>query len=170
MGIKLFGAMLVMLSCGGFGFAMCLSHKRAEQELRQFIAALQWMSCELSVRCSPLPSLLRGASDVASGGVGAVFLQLACELEDSREADVSACLDHVLSRTEQLSSQVLDHMADFGTTLGCFDLPGQQQGMQRAIAHAQSTLNQYTENRSQRLRIYQTLGLCGGAALAILFL
>ena len=53
-------------------------------------------------------------------------------------------------------------------TLGAFDLNGQLSGMDQAIDHANQLLDKLTFNQDQRLRSYQTLALCAGAALAIL--
>ena len=57
-----------------------------------------------------------------------------------------------------------------GASLGRFDLQGQLQGIESVRAQCRKDLAELEDNRDQRLRSYQTLGLCAGCALAILFL
>lgn len=168
--IKLLGAMMVILGCGGFGFAMCHSHRSTERELRQFIQALQWMEWELSCRLTPLPELCRGAAQVVTGTVRDLFQSLAQELETQSAPEAATCCDRILAQQTILSPELRVQFSDFGASLGQFDLTGQQRGLRTAIEQAQGIVESLEENRTQRLRTYQTLGLCAGAALAILFL
>ena len=57
-----------------------------------------------------------------------------------------------------------------GRTLGRFDLDGQLIGLENARRDCRRAVDALSENRDNRLRCYQTLGLCAGAALAILFI
>lgn len=57
-----------------------------------------------------------------------------------------------------------------GRTLGRFDLEGQLKGIDGISREAAAELDRLTKNQDARLRSYQTLGLCAGAALAILLL
>jgi hypothetical protein len=49
-------------------------------------------------------------------------------------------------------------------------LEGQLQGIASVHSACERTLEQLSNNREMRLRSYQTLGLCVGAALVILFI
>ena len=55
-----------------------------------------------------------------------------------------------------------------GQTLGRFDLPGQLKGIKAVQESCRRELARLERNRDARLRSYQTLGLCAGAALVIL--
>ena len=57
-----------------------------------------------------------------------------------------------------------------GDSLGRFDLSGQIQGLASVQKRAEFELEQLRRNQDVRLRSYQTLGLCAGAALVVLFL
>ena len=170
MTIKLIGAFLVFAGCGGFGFAMAAAHRREERAFRQYIAALELMECELSCRLSPLPQLCRVASDSIGGCVGAFFLRLAQELEAQVSPEVPSCVRAALSGVPGVPQALEEHLSELGATLGRFDLPGQLRDLRSAAARADVHLQSLAENRDNRLRSYQTLGLCAGAALAILFL
>ena len=167
--IKWIGAFLVLSGCGGFGFAMAAAHRREEQALGQLIRALDFMHCELSYRMTPLPQLCKSTANAVSGPVGHVFARLATELEQQVSPDAGCCMAAALTAVP-VSPGLHEIFSDLGTTLGCFDLPGQLRGIDAARKHSETSLRQLSENRTNRLRSYQTLGLCAGAALAILFL
>lgn len=61
-------------------------------------------------------------------------------------------------------------MEELGRNLGRFDLTGQLSSLRALRAGCEDSLKQLTDNRDNRLRSYQTLGLCTGAALAVLLL
>ena len=60
-------------------------------------------------------------------------------------------------------------LRQLGQTLGCFDLPGQLQGLKSVQEICRREQARLEQNRDARLRSYQTLGLGAGAALVILF-
>ena len=169
MTIKLFGAFLIFAGCGGFGFSMAASCRGEQQCLRQLVRALEFMHAELSYRMPPLSVLCRSAGAIVTGPVQKIFLSLAEELDAQVAPDVRICMAAALSR-QHISPQLRQAFLDLGDTLGRFDLPGQLRGLECAAREARSELRQLQQQRGSRLRSYQTLGLCAGAALAILFL
>lgn len=168
--MKWIGAVMIVLGCGSCGFALAASHRRQEQELRQFIGALDYMQCELQYRLTPLPDLCRQTAAQRSGSLRALFCRLAQELEDQIAPDVVQCMNAAIANCSGLSDCVSHIAGDLGRTLGRFDLDGQLIGLENARRECRRALEGLTDNRDNRLRCYQTLGLCVGAALAILFI
>lgn len=168
--LKWLGAFLVIGGCGGFGFLMAASHARAEQCLRRLIAALDFMECELQYHLTPLPALCRQAAAESAGVIRELFCALAQELEDQVSPDVKSCMNAAIRKLPELPPQVAEALRELGTSLGRFDLTGQLQGLEAVRATCRRSLEELSRNREVRLRSYQTLGLCAGAALAILFL
>lgn len=169
MTVKLLGAVLVIAGCGGCGFSLAAAHVREEQGLNRLIAALEMMKCDLQYRLTPLPDLCRLASRAAGGAVGAVFSNLAKELESQISPDVESCMTAALAKAGPLPRQTGLQLRRLGTSLGRFDLEGQLKGLEAARTECQQELDRLGKNREHRIRSYQTLGLCAGAAIAILF-
>lgn len=167
---KWIGAILVILGCGGTGFAMAASHRREERDLRQLMAALDYMQCELQYRLTPLPDLCRQTAAQARGAVRGLFLALALELEDQIAPDVGHCMNAAIAKTKGLPPCIVGLAGNLGKTLGRFDLDGQLRGLENARQECRRALDRQSDHKETRLRSYQTLGLCAGAALAILFL
>lgn len=170
MTVKLIGAVLVFTGCGGFGFAMAASHRREEQALGQLLTALEYMECDLSCRLTPLPMLCRCAANGVTGPVHIFLLRLEEALNTQNAPDAAHCVRAVTAQMTGLSPVLTAQLLELGNSLGCFDLPGQLRGLRGAQARCRLLLEELGKNRDSRLRSYQTLGLCAGAALAILFL
>lgn len=167
--IRIIGACCIVTGCGGFGFSMATASRREEEQLCILLKTLEFMSCELSYRHTPLPVLCRSAAEGERGLVPSFFLALARELEKQTAPDVQVCAYEILTRMDP-PKRIRRLLSDLGSTLGRFDLPGQLRGLESAIRATEAALRDIRDGAADRRRSYQTLGLCAGAALAILFL
>lgn len=170
MSLKLFGAVLIVAACGGVGWSMAAAHRREENALHQLVGALELMKCELQQNLQPLPQLCRMAAEQCSGTVGQAFQHLAKELEDQISPNAAICMDAAINATPKLTKLARNALEKLGHSLGRFDLMGQLDGLEAVKLRCQSDIEDLSRDRDRRLRSYQTLGLCTGAALAILFL
>lgn len=170
MNLQWIGAILIIVGCGGVGFGMALNYKREESALRQLLRTLEYMRSELEYRMTPLPELCRRLTDYSNGSVRTVFRKLAMELDAQVAPDAWACMQAVLRQSRDVPKKTADALSQLGHSLGEFDLQGQLRGIGSVICECEKQLQELECNRTQRLRSYQTLGLCVGAALAILFI
>lgn len=168
MSLKLIGALLVIIGCGGVGFSYAAAHRREEQCLRHLTAALDYIECELQYRLTPLPQLCRLAGNEAHGCVKSVLLNLAVELENQVAPDVMSCMNAVYESVKDIPKRTKNALDVMAQSLGRFDLEGQLKGLKMVRNVCRRDLEELSANRDVRLRSYQTLGLCAGAALAIL--
>lgn len=170
MTIKIFGAILVMFGCAGFGIMIAATHRNETTSLRDFLSVLNMMECELRYRLTPLPELCRLAATASHRTMRSAFMALANELEDHVSPNVENCMIAALHKTRDMPKLTLDMMKLLGRSLGRFDLEGQLKGLESVKSEANRVLESYTKNQDVRLRCYQTLGICAGAAIAILFI
>lgn len=170
MTIKFLGAIFVILGCGAFGFSTALSHKKEEASLRQFLSALDYIECDLRYRLTPLPELCRKAASIASGALCSTFFFLASELDGQISPDARSCMSAALEKSKHLPKLTRGAMELLGNALGSFDLEGQLMGIEAVRNESRRILDIHTNNQDVRLRSYQTLALCAGAAIAIIFI
>lgn len=170
MQLKLIGALLVFAACGGLGFRIAAYQRREEYTLRQIMGVLEQMECELQYRLTPLPNLCRQAAVGAGAVLERVFCLMSNELESQLSPDAERCMTHVLEDTHKLTPQSREVLLLLGKSLGKFDIDGQLKGINAVKADCDRRIEKLSMNKDNRLRSYQTLGLCAGAALAILFL
>ena len=117
---------------------------------------------------TPLPALCRAAGRERTGYVGKLLINLASELESQISPDVESCINMAVAATGTISSRFSEAISILAASLGRFDLQGQLQGLEAVRTFCRAELDTMTAGRTERLRCYQTLGLCAGAALAIL--
>lgn len=170
MGYKWIGAILIMASCSGCGFAIAAGKRREEQLLYQLIGILQFLEADLQYRLTPLPELCRLAAGETRGILRTVFLNLYRELKWQKLPDAGSCMHAAIQRSGEIPPKVRRLLVQLGHTLGRFDLPGQLQGIQSVRKRSEEALDAIRKNRDERLRSYQTLGICAGAALAIILI
>ena len=167
---KWLGAGLILISCSGFGFMLCAAQKREEWMLRQLVGALDEMQCELQYRLTPLPDLCHNAGIHSKGCMKQFLLLLAEELECNLSPDVYACVNAALAKAAPFPQQTRENILQLGSWLGRFDYEGQLKGLEAVRQKCREDIQLLTENKAVRLRSYQTLGICAGVALVILFL
>lgn len=168
--LKMFGVALTVVGCGSVGFQMAANYRKEERALQQLLRILEYMECELQYRLTPLPELCRQAGNTYKQMPGNVFCDLATELESQISPDISCCMNAVLRRHNQIPPITRKSLVYLGTTIGKFDMSGQLKGFTAANEICKQHLNGLSQGREARLRSYQTLGLCAGAALAILLI
>lgn len=170
MSYKWIGAMLVVAGCGGFGFSMAAAHRKEVGLLRQLHRGLIYMQSELKYRLTPLPELCRQTGREMGGVLRQVFFELARELDSRTLPDPGDCMAAAMKKSrEALPGSLRRLLTRLGRSLGRFDLNGQLRGLEALTAACEEELALLNQNKDIRLRNYQTLGLCAGAALAILF-
>lgn len=170
MDYKWIGAILIVAGCSGFGFCMAAGHRHQEANLRKLISLLDFMACELQYRMTPLPELCDAAARETSGQLRNVFSELSGQLLVNTSAQVSDAMELALKDTGELPPRIRDHLLSLGRNLGRFDLDGQLKGLEAVRSECRRDLEGICANRDVRLRNYQTLGLCAGAALAVLLI
>lgn len=167
--IRLLGAAVLLAGCGGFGFSLGASNRREARELRQVKKAVQEMEWELKYRMTELPELCGLVAAAAGGQVGKVFASLAEKLTLGEVEDLSGSFQGILANLE-LTRPCRKNLRLLGSSLGRYDLEGQLLGLEAVRHQCEKDLLSLEEGGRQRIRSYQTLTLCAGAALAILLL
>ena len=168
MSFKVIGMICIVAGCGGCGFLMASQHRQRIRLMENMIAALAYMECELQYRGTPLPQLCRMTGQRSQGRVQKIFIMLADEMEAQISPDVPRCMASVLDRLGNVDKTLRGTAEELGANLGRFDMPGQLRGLENTRKECCEKLEMLTLNNDNRLRSYQTLGLCAGAALAIL--
>lgn len=165
---KWIGAGCVFLACGAIGFGAATSLRKEEQLLLQTKRMLEKMESELSYRVSSLPQLCLCASGCGRQ-LEQLYAKLSACLVEQVFADAASCMEAVLCE-ENLPQSVTQLHRMLGQTLGDYDLSGQLGELAAVKAACEDSIDSLRRNSVQKARAYKTLGLCAGAALAIMLL
>ena len=167
---KWIGAGFVIAACSGFGFSLASLHRKQEKLLRQFLQVLEDMKCMLHYKLMPLPELCRSSVRRIGGPIRTVLLQFAQELEQQVAPDAPSCMSVALASCQFPEGSLKYLLSELGMSLGVYDLAGQLQGLESVKVNSEIVLKNLECNREVRIRSYQTLGICAGVAMAILFI
>ena len=170
MDFKWIGAILIVSSCTACGFSIAAGKRKEEQLLLQLLRVFQLMETELQYRLTPLPELCRMAAGATKGNLRNVFANLHRELCGQKLPDAGSCMAAAIGKSEELPSRIRSILSQLGYGLGEYDLEGQLRGIRAVRRRAEDSLEYIRKNRDERLRSYQTLGICAGAALAIILI
>lgn len=168
--MKWIGALLIVGGCGFLGLYTALLHNAEESSLRKLIAILDYISCELQYKLTPLPDLCRQAGREAKGNLRKLFLTFADELDNQLYPEVKNCMDEAVKQCPSLPELTRQCVLLLGAGMGRFDMPGQIKALDSVRAVCRKHLQNLENNKDIRLRTYQTLGLCAGAALVIVLI
>ena len=168
--IRFFGVVLTVLGCGSVGFQIAANHRREEKSLQQLVRILEYMECELQYKMTPLPELCRQVGRTFKQSPGGIFAELASEMESQISPNINCCMSAVLQRNRNIPKNTHRILSNIGVSIGKFDLLGQMKGLNSAKEDCKRSLDELGKDRDTKLRNYQTLGLCAGAALAILLI
>lgn len=167
--VKMIGVILIFISCGSVGFKIASNYKKEEKYLSNFVLIIEYMISELQYRLTPLPHLCKLASVKFDNYLGNIFEKISHELELQQCSDPAMCFTSVLKTEKSIPPITRSQMEFLGQTVGQFDIDGQVKCLETVKAECERQLTLIRNNQENRLREYKTLGLCAGAALAILF-
>ena len=167
---KWVGAILIVCGCGGFGFTLSARYRSKENLLFQMIRIMDIMENELQYRLTPLPELCSMVSADSGGVLKEVFKLLEIEIRSRKKADVPSCMNHVIFTVNIPHYEIREILSHLGNSLGKYDLNGQIRGLEYVKSMCIRKAAEYHDSKGQKVRCYQTLGLCSGIALAILLI
>ena len=167
--LRLLGAAMLVAGCGGFGYTMSASHRRELRMLRALLRGVQEMEWELKYRLTELPGLCRVCASASGGELRSLFRELADRLESCSVSEISGAMNGLLEN-RKFARRVLKNLKYLGESLGRYALEGQLEGLQQVQRQIQKDIQDLEQGGEERMRSWRTLGLCAGAALAILLL
>jgi len=170
MTVKWIGACMVFLGCGGFGFAIASVYKREVRCLKDLLRVIDYMECELEYRKLPLPELCRRAATVCTGSISAAMNGIANELENQIMPNVRGCINATLKKRKDIPTYALKIFQSLEKCLGAFDADTQLKALTAVRQECRFELDLLERNQLNRIHSYRVLGVCAGAAIAILFL
>ena len=168
--VRLMGAVLVAAGGAALGFqaaAGLRSQVRALEEMAQGLALLER---ELELNAPPLSRLLERGAERSRGPAGALFRECLRGLDNLDREDFSTLWRRLVSGCGVLGSEGQAVLTPLGDTLGRYDGERQREALAAARRRLEELAARLEENSRRRGRVYQALGLSGGAFLVILLL
>jgi len=168
--LKVVGAILVL--CAGALIGLHMSHQYASRprQIRQLIQALQRLETEISYGATPLAEAFHSIARQAAGPV-AVLLGAAAEELQSESADTRGALERSAERCwgrTALRPAEREIWLHLGSILGVSDRDDQIRHLRLAMSQLKSEEDAAQEDQRRYASMWRSLGLLGGALVAIL--
>lgn len=167
--MKWIGAILILAACAGTGLWMAGAYRREEELLDQVYGDLQHMEWALNCHAWSLPTLFWTCAQERSGALSEIYGNVARMLDDRAAPDAHACMQLAV-QTAAVGGKCRKILELLGRSLGEFQLDGQLRQLASVREECARVLAEHRQNRDNRIRCYQALGICGGFALAILLI
>ena len=150
--------------------ALAREHRKKEDYLEKILQILDHLAAELQTNLTPLPTACRLAAGTSKDDMAQLFSRLSQQLDLQIEVNPAGCMKVALAQSQGLPEVVQQRLLTLGDNLGRYDLEGQLAGIRAVQQLCRRDLEGLIRDRETKLRSYQTLGLCTGAAVAILLL
>ena len=165
--IRIIGAVLIVLGAGSFGIAKTAQFYRRQRQLRAFLHALEILRCELHYTLYPLPKLCRITAE-RSERVCAEFLRTYADLLDGGSNRSVAAREALSAVNIVLPPDAQAAILELFSTLGRYDVDGEESLLQLTQRRLNAALERGETEKRPMVKGYAVLGICTGAAIAIL--
>lgn len=168
--IRALGAVLVAMGGAWMGLRAAEELRRRERSLEDMIGGLTLLEQELKLGGLPLGPLLRELANQTEGPAKTLFAACAKELDRADRRDFPTIWADLVRELPGLNSDARWALSRLGETLGRCDSESQRQTVASVRQRLEELCRHAEEERRRQGRVYQILGLTGGAFLVILLL
>lgn len=168
--IRLMGAVLVAAGGAWLGFQAAAGLRRRARALRQMEAGLALLERELELNAPPLPRLLERGAARSEGPAKQLFQSCLQGLDRLDREEFSCLWRRLVGERSELTGEGQEILAPLGDTLGRYEAERQREVLSAARRRLGELSARLEADSRRQGRVYQALGLSGGAFLVILLL
>jgi len=168
--IRLTGAVLVAAGGAFLGFQAAAGLRRRVRVLRQMEAGLALLERELELNAPPLSRLMERGAAHSEGPARALFEGCLQGLDHLDREDFSTLWRHLTAEQSALPPEGQAILSPLGDTLGRYEAERQREALSAARRQLEELASRLEKDSRRQGRVYQALGLSGGAFLIILLL
>ncbi len=171
--VKLVTSSIIVGCSTLIGFEFAKKHILRTRQLRELQGALSRLESEILHYATPLPEALARIGTSTGGVIGDLFSHTGYLLSEKRNLLASQAWRQSLDRLKDrlcINEEEYDILYRFGDQLGGGDKEGQSKYIRLTLTQLYQQEIKAQECRQKYERMYKSLGLLGGIALAVLLL
>ena len=168
--VRLIGAVLVAAGGALLGFQAAAGLRRQVRAVRQTEAGLALLERELELNAPPLPYLLKWGASHSDGPARALFQGCVRGLDNLDREDFSTLWRRLVGEQNWLPPEGQAILSPLGDILGRYESDRQREALSAARRRMEELAVHLEADSRRQGRVYQALGLSGGAFLVILLL
>ena len=167
--VRLIGAALVAAGGGWMGIQAAAGLRRRARALRQ-MAGLALLEGELELDAPPLPQLMTRGAGLGQGPAKELFQGCVQGLDHLDQEGFAPLWRRLAGGLDELGPEGQAVLAPLGDALGRYDIQRQQEALAAVRRRLEELAGAQEADSRRQGRVYQALGLSGGAFLVILLL
>lgn len=168
--LRALGAVLIAAGGAWMGFRTADELRRRERALEDMVSGLTLLEQELGLGGLPLGPMFRALSEQVKGPAKTLFAVCGTELLRTDRPAFPVIWSKLVQELPGLDQEARRTLSLLGETLGRCDGRSQQQAVAAIRKQLEEQRRRAGENRRRQGRVYQILGLTGGAFLVILLM
>lgn len=168
--VHVIGAVLVAAGGALLGFQAAAGLRRQVRAVRELEDGLALLERELELSAPPLPCLLGRGAEHSRGPARALFQGCVRGLDSLDREDFSTLWRRLVREQTGLTPEGQAVLFPLGDTLGRYEGERQQEALSAARRRLGELAGRLEADSRRQGRVYQALGLSGGAFLVILLL
>ena len=168
--IRLMGAVLVAAGGAILGFQAAAVLRRRGRTVRRMEEGLALLERELELNAPPLSRLLERGAAHSQGPARALFQGCTQGLDNLDREDFSSLWRRLVRERAELTPEGQAILLPLGNTLGRYEGERQRETLSAARRRLGELAARLETDSRRQGRVYQVLGLSGGAFLVILLL
>lgn len=164
---------VIICSSTLIGIEIAKKYVRRTNELRELQGALSRLETEILYYTTTLPEAMCAIGETIKGTTGRLFADTGRKLKNKSNITVSEAWNESLSQLNDnfyLNEEELAILRRFGDQLGSSDKESQAKYIRLTLLQLQQQETKAQEARNRYERMYKSLGLLGGIAIAIILL
>lgn len=171
--VKFFGALLIIIACGGAGFFKGQKFAKRPVQIRKLRSVLQNLETEISWTATPLPEALNKVGKIAGAPVGLLFIKASDLIRENAYFSVGEAWEHALQKTKQylaVGQEELEILKSFGYGLGNSHREEQIKNLSLVREHLKSLEITAEAEKVKYEKMYRTMGFLVGMAIALILI
>lgn len=171
--LKVTGIILILLSGSLIGINLSKEYELRIVHLKQFKKMLMLLKGEIKYNNSGICESVTTVSERTENIVG-IFLKKVMEYFDENKVTLKCAWDfgveNILKTQTRLKEKELTYIKDLGTNLGITDKETQINNILSCMEAINLSLDELNENKTEKCKLYKTLGVMAGAFLTIVLI
>lgn len=168
--VRLIGAALVAAGGGWMGFQAAAGLRRRARALRQMAAGLSLLEGELELDAPPLSLLMARGAERGEGPAKVLFQGCVQGLDRLDQEGAAPLWRRLTAQLAGIGPEGQAILAPLGDILGRYETERQQEALASVRRRLEALADRQEADSRRQGRVYQALGLSGGAFLVILLL
>lgn len=168
--VRLIGAALIAAGGAALGFRAAAALQDRVSAVRQMAEGLALLERELELNAPPLSRLMARGAARGRGAAKALFQGCVQGLDRLDREDFPSLWRRLTAERRELETEGQAILLPLGDTLGRYDAERQREALAAARRRLEELAVRLEEDSRRQGRVYQALGLSGGAFLVILLL